>query len=143
VGLLSNKNKLRYGSGFGVGVYNVRFWNATKIIWWEAHTLWSLVQLASPSEKRVGWMGGWALSSWPPLPGLRHKFCWGSSRRCAYWPHRGCLVCSFTGNCNSRKTIENHKTLRTNQWSFLLLEWLKSVEHLPQHKKWHENNERY
>jgi hypothetical protein len=25
VGLLSNKNKLRYGSGFGVGVYNVRF----------------------------------------------------------------------------------------------------------------------
>lgn len=84
------------------------------------HTAWSFVQLPSPSEKRVGWIGGWALSSWPPSPGCFHNCCWGSRRRCAYWPQAECPICSFTIDCH---TVEPHKaiyqTLTLHMWPLI------------------------
>ena len=64
-------------------------------------TAWSLDQLDSPWVNFVGWIGGWALSSCPPLLGCLHKFVVGSRSLWAYQPHTVCWDCPWTIPWNS------------------------------------------
>lgn len=73
-------------------------------------TWWSWLNRFSPDKSFVGWMGGWALSSCPPLPGFLQSPAPGSSNCCAYDPHMGCLCCSCT--------IAYMKLM--SQWSFFM-----------------------
>lgn len=59
-------------------------------------TWWSWLNRVSPEKSFVGWMGGWALSSRPPLLGFLQSPAPVSNNRCAYDPHSGCLCCSCT-----------------------------------------------
>lgn len=59
-------------------------------------TWWSWLQPVSPEENFVGWMGGWALSSCPPLLGFFQSPAPGSNNLWAYEPHTGCPCCSCT-----------------------------------------------
>lgn len=59
-------------------------------------TWWSWLHLDSPLENLVGWMGGCALSSWPPPLGFLQSPSPGSNSRWAYEPHTGCPCCSCT-----------------------------------------------
>lgn len=75
-------------------------------------TWWSWLQEDSPAENFVGWMGGWALSSCPPLPGFLQSPTPGSNNLWAYEPHCGCSCCSSTILCP--EIIHQTSTLNLN-----------------------------